>query len=166
MVAHSDFDCDLAGPPLRGGDPGIPVRDGGRGLVRIVLRLAGAGLIAAALGLWVLPTHGADPAMMLIKLLFSIGLFWSGALCLHAARLPDRRPEVQVDRTARELRVLTRGHGGVHHVSVHPLDDLPELSLRDGLLSARDRSGRLVVSLHVAGRYRERLLREALAAAR
>ncbi len=86
MVAHSDFDRALAGLPLRGGGSGVPARDGDRGLVPIMLRLAGVGLIAAALGLWLLPAHGADPAMMLVKLLVSIFLFSSGVLGLYAAR--------------------------------------------------------------------------------
>lgn len=166
MVALPDFDREFSGPPLcSGGSPDAPSQATDLGIVRTGLRLAGVGTIAAAIGLWVLPSDGADPAMLLVKLLFSIGLFWVGMLGLHAARRPDRRPEVQIDRRARELRVLTPVSGGAHHVAVHQLDDLHELSLRDGLLSARDRSGQLIVSLDVAGGRRGRALRKALAGA-
>ena len=72
---------------------------------------------------------------------------------------------MQIDRRARELRVVTPDPRGSHGVSVHRFDDLQELSLRDGLLSARDRSGDLVVSLEVTGGCGERALRKALAGA-
>lgn len=163
MVALPDFERRFSGPPLRS-DTGSarPGPGGGRGLVRLGLRLAGVGLITAALGLWVLPSHAADPEMMLVRLLVSIGLFWAGTLGLHAARRPDTRPEVQIDRRAREMRVLSPVPGGAPDVAVLRLDDLLELSLRDGLLSARDRSGNLVVSLDVAHGRGERALRKAL----
>jgi len=164
MVALPDFDREFTGPPLRTcsvHENTEPADD--RGLLRLVLGLTGAGLVAAALGIWVVPSHDADPAMMLVKLLFSVGLFWSGALGLHASRRRDTRPEVQVDRKAREMRVLTPGPGVGMQVAVHRLDDLQELSLRDGLLSARDTSGRLVVSLELGGGRDERDLRKALA---
>lgn len=164
MVALPDFERQFSGPPLRGGDDGAEAGQGdARGLVRLGLRLAGAGLVLAVPGLWLLPSHTADPAMMLVKLLVSFALFGGGMLGLHAARRPDTRPEVQIDRRARELRVLTPVPGGTRRVAVHPLDELCELSLRDGLLSARDRSGHLVVSLDVAQGRSERVLRKALA---
>jgi len=165
MVALPDLGREFSGPPLSAdsGATDFTDRGGDRGLVRLGLRLAGAGLIAAAFGLWLLPSQAADPAMMLIRLLFSVGLFWCGALGLHAAHRPDTRPEVQIDRKSREMRVMTPRASGAPHIAVHRLDDLLELSLRDGLLSARDRSGHLVVSLDVAGGRDERALRKALA---
>jgi hypothetical protein len=48
---------------------------------------------------------------------------------------------------------------------VHPFDALSDLSLRDGLLSARDRAGRLILSLEVSDARMERHLREALSLA-
>lgn len=163
MVALPDFERRFSGPPLRS-STGCerPAPGDGRSFVRLGLRLAGVGFITAALGLWVLPSHAADPEMMLIRLLVSIGLFWVGMLGLHAARRPDMRPEVQIDRRAREMRVMSPVHGGAPDVAVHRLDDLLELSLRDGLLSARDRGGNLVVSLDVPHGRGERALRKAL----
>lgn len=147
MVALPDSEGMVS--DLASHDDGADASDGPPALARIGLRLAGAALVAAAFGLWVLPGHGADPAMMLIKLLISIGGFCAGLVCLNAARRVDRRPEVQIDRAARELRVLTpRGARG-RHVRVHRLNDLADLSLRGGVLSAHDRSGQRVVSLDV-----------------
>lgn len=161
MVALPDFESGFSASP-RSADAlsAWPVQR--VGLARLGLRLAGAGLVAAAVGLWVLPSHAADPAMMLVKLLVSITLFCAGSLGLLATRGWPARQEVQIDHAARELRVLTRGANGTRQVAAHRLDDLLELSLRDGLLSARDRSGRLVVSLDVAEGRDERALREAL----
>jgi len=48
---------------------------------------------------------------------------------------------------------------------VHRFDALSELSLRDGLLSARDGAGRLIVSLEVSDTRAERHLRQALSLA-
>lgn len=166
MVALPDFDREFSGPPLRsdaGTDLRCKVAD--RGIARMGARFFGVGLIAAAFGLWVFPSNGADPAMMLIKLLFSIALFGAGMLGLYAARCPDRRPEVQIDPRARELRVLTPDHRGSHEVEILRFDDLQELSLRDELLSARDMAGRLVVSIEVSRGGDERALRTALAGA-
>ena len=165
MVAFPEFNREFSGPPLHD-DSGheMPCHGDDHGLLRLGLRLTGAGLLIAALGLWAVPSHDADPAMMLIKLLFAVGLFWAGTLALHAARRPDTRPEVIIDRAAREMRVFTPSVDAVPQVAVHRLDDLRELSLRDGLLSARDSSGRLVVSFAVTGGKRnERALRKALA---
>lgn len=166
MVALPDFEREFSGPPLRSGSyADVTSQTADHGVVGGCARISGAGLIAAAFGLWLFPSDGADPAMLLIKLLFSFVLFGFGILGLHAARQPDRRPEVQIDPRARELRVLTQNLGGSHDVVIHRFDDLQELSLRDGLLSARDVAGRLVVSLDVANGGNERALRKALARA-
>lgn len=105
MFALPDFDREFSGSPLCStGSPDDPSQAADGGIARIGLRLGGVGLIAAAFGLWTLPSDGADPAMMLIKLLFSLALFGAGMLGLHAARRPERHPEVQIDRRARIAR--------------------------------------------------------------
>jgi len=163
MVALPDFEPAFFVPPRPENAPfEWSVQAGG--LARIGLRLAGAGLAAASFGLWMLPAHAADPAMMLVRLVFSIGLFAAGTVCLLAARRAALSPEVRIDHATRELRVLSRGPGGTRQVAAHRLDDLHELALRDGLLSARNASGRLVVSLDVEGA-RASALRKALARA-
>jgi len=164
MVSLPDFEREFSAPPLcSGGSPDVPAQAADRDIVRMGLRLAAAGLIAAAFGLWIMPPGAADPVLMLIKMLFSIILFGAGVLGLHAARRPDRHTGVQIDRKARELRVVTADSDGSHDVVIHRFDDLQELSLRDGLLSARNRSGDLVVSLDIAGGRGERAMRKALA---
>lgn len=165
MVALPDFDREFSGPPLLGDEADTALTGHDNGLAGLALRLAGGGLIVAALGLWVVPSHTGDAAMMLVKLLFSVVLFWAGMLALHAARGPDRRPDIEIDARARELRLRLPQRDGTTTAEVHRFDDLHELSLRDGLLSARDRTGCLVVSIEVAGRRGERALQQALACA-
>lgn len=163
MTALPDFDRDFSGPPQRGGDDGgSPPTEGAGGILRMGLSLAGAALVVAAFGIWLLPTQAADPAMMLVKLLISVSLFVAGALFLNAARHSHSMPEIEIDRKTRELRVLTPTGKSTRHVAVHPLDDLFELSFRDGLLNARDRSGQLVVSINVTEARDERNLHKAL----
>ena len=60
MVALPDFDREFSGPPLcSGGSPDAPSQTADRGIARIAIRLGGAGLIAAAFGLWMLPSDTA-----------------------------------------------------------------------------------------------------------
>lgn len=163
MVALPDFEREFAAPPLtataeESGATGTALDPG-----RLFLRLAGTVLVLASLGLWLLPSVASDPAMMLVKLLFCFALFWAGLLAFHAARLSDPRPEVQIDRKGGQLRILHPAQGrSPARCIVHRLDDLAELSLRDGLLSARDRGGRLVVALEIAGDRSARNLQKAL----
>lgn len=166
MVALPDLDREFDAPPLRATVEGAGTDYPDDSLLRAALGILGMALVAASAGLWIMPSVVADPAMMLVKLLFSTTLFWSGLLCLQAARRLDARPEVAIDRGNGQLRVSHPGHGGrPARLTLHRLDDVAELSLRDGLLNARDRSGQIIVSLEMADRRAERDLRDALSLA-
>jgi len=166
MVALPDFEREFSAPPHCADWPEADREGDGSDLRRGALRLIGVALAAAAPGLWVLPTVTADPAMMLMKLVFSFGLFWAGLLCLHTARHPDPRPEVQIDRRKGLLHVIHPAQGRAPERAVmHRIDDLQELSLRDGMLRARDRSGQILFSFELANRRMERDLRRALSLA-
>lgn len=166
MVALPDFDRKFDSPPLRADSAAKVPQEAGRALIRMVLRILGVAIATASIGLWVLPSAVADPAMLMFKLLFSLILFWCGMLCLHTARRPDPRPEVQIDRRSGQLRVIHPKTGRTPgQLDIHRLDDLVELSLRDGLLTARDRAGLILVSCELADRRSERALREALSLA-
>ncbi|PKQ11115.1 MAG: hypothetical protein CVT70_15760 [Alphaproteobacteria bacterium HGW-Alphaproteobacteria-1] len=166
MVALPDYEREFPVPPYSDSADASATDDAGPALLRGLMRLLGGALIGAALGLWLLPSVVADPAMMLMKLLFSLGLFWAGLLALHNARRPDTRPVIQIDRRNAQLRILHPGRNGVPaRCVVHRFDALSELSLRDGLLSARDGAGRLIVSLEVSDTRAERHLRQALSLA-
>lgn len=163
MVALPDFEREFSAPPFSDPVDSPDVKDAGAMLAGGLLRLFSGASIGAALGLWLLPSVAGDPALMLLKLLFSLGLLWAGLLALHATRLPDPRPVVQVDRRNAQLRILQpAGHGAPGRCAVHKLAELSELSLRDGLLSARDQSGQLIVSLEISDKQAARALREAL----
>ncbi|MBE0452101.1 hypothetical protein [Roseovarius autotrophicus] len=166
MVSFADYERAFTTPPQPGDADPVAPAEAGSGLLRTALLLVGAGLVLAAFGVWVLPSGAADPAMMLIRLVFSLGLFGGGMLCIHAGRMPDTRPEVQIDGRRGEIRVI---HGKTAsapaHSVVHRIDDLKELSLRDGLFSARDGAGRLIVSLELVDARTEADLRKALSLA-
>ncbi|MGX0876065.1 hypothetical protein ACSSV4_000740 [Roseovarius sp. MBR-154] len=128
--------------------------------------LCGVALLGAAFGVWVVHTGAGDPAMMLIKLVFSLALFWAGTLCLSVFVADTDLPEVEIDSRARTLRVIRPQPGGrTARVSVHDFDDLAELSLRDRMLTARDAHGRQIVSLELHDTRSERVLRKALSLA-
>jgi hypothetical protein len=166
MVALPDFDREFSAPPFPAERPEARTDGEDHDLRRGALRLVGVAVAAAAPGLWVLPTVAADPAMMLMKMVFSLGLFWAGLLCLHAARRPDPRPEVQIDRRKGLLHVIHPAQGRApERAVVHRIDDLQELSLRGGMLRARDCSGQLLFSLELGNRRTERDLRRALSLA-
>jgi hypothetical protein len=163
MVALPDVEPGSF-PSARSGAARWPqARDG---IARIVLRIAGAGLVVAAPGLWLLPAPPGDPVMLLLRLLVSLGLLGSGALCLgFAARGAAARPSMRIAPDTRVLHVPRRDPDGAWQMVAHRLDDLHEVSLRDGLLSARDRRGRVVLSVDVPGPREERALRAALSRA-
>ena len=123
----------------------------------------GSVLLLSSAGIWLVSTGANDAALMLIKLAFSLSLFCVGAMCFSTLDPEGLAPEVQIDTTRRQLRVIETGlDGRTRRVAVHALDDLAELSLRDHVLTACDFSGRQVVALPVNDRATERALRRAL----
>lgn len=167
MVALPDYEREFSTPPLPDDGHESVTKEDQLSLRRGALAVLGVSLAAAAPGLWVLPTVAADPAMMLVKLVFALGLFWGGLLCLHAARRTDPRPEVQIDRHKGLLHMIHPAQGRApERTVVHRIDDLQELSLRDGLFRARDCSGQILFSFELANRRTERDLRRALSLAR
>ncbi|GAW33349.1 hypothetical protein RA2_00385 [Roseovarius sp. A-2] len=168
MVALPDIEREFTQAPHSYQEPaGLPEQR----LIRIeastLLRaLCGVALAASAFGVWIVPTGGGDPAMMLIKLVFSLALFWAGMLCLSVFVGGTDLPDVEVDNRARKLRVIhPQPDGRSARVTVHDFDELAELSLRDRMLTARDRQGRQIVSLELHDKRSERMLRNALSLA-
>lgn len=165
MVALPDFEREFTEAPHSFQEPAhLPEQR----MIRIeasrVLRgLCGTALMASTFGVWIVPTGAGDPAMMLIKLLFSLSLFWAGMLCLFRSDRDSDLPEIALDTHARQLRVLYPQPGGrTARVMVHDLDDLTELSLCDRMLTARDRDGRQIVTLELHDARTEQTLRRAL----
>ncbi|HMB13982.1 MAG TPA: hypothetical protein VKN37_08240, partial [Roseovarius sp.] len=168
MVALPHFDREFTQAPHSFQEPAnLPEQR----LIRIdasqVLRgVCGTALLTSTFGVWIVPTGAGDPGMMLIKLVFSLVLFWAGMLCLFRSDGSSDLPEIALDTRARQLRVLYPQPGGrTARVVVHDLDDLTELSLRDRMLTARDRDGRQIVSLELHDARTEQTLRRALSLA-
>lgn len=138
-----------------------PVRESGpRRAVRI---FAGSTLVLAALGTWIMPQGAQDAAMMLIRLGFSSTMLLSGVMLLLPPRGPVDAPEIHFDPVTRQVRIVQPDtEAGQTRIAVHALDDLEEVTLRDGVLRARDASGRIVLALHVADAATERAMRQAL----
>jgi len=168
MVGLPDIERDFTQPPQDYHEPtGLTEHRMIRLEASILLRaLCGVALVAAGFGIWIMPTGAGDPAMMLIKLVVSLTLFWAGMLCLAVFRGDRRSPEVEIDSHARQLRVIHPQPGArPPRTSLHDFDDLEEISLRDRMLTARDRQGRRIVSLHLHDARSERMLRNALSLA-
>lgn len=102
----------------------------------------GAAFLMASVGLWAFQAGAGDGAMQLIKLLISgvlliVGLFFVSGL--------DERgdvPEIHIDPIKRQLRIVNVDSEGMARIcATHAFDDLAEIALRDGLLTARDHEG-------------------------
>lgn len=99
LRAEPDLDVGPAADP--GSSPSSAVMRGGRVFLGTVL-------LAAALGLWLLPVAPGDAAMRLIKLLFSASLFVAGALLAWRPSPDLEVPEIRLDTRARRMRIIGR----------------------------------------------------------
>lgn len=109
----------------------------------------GVSLMVAAVGLWLVPGAGHDPALVLIKLGVSLFLAMGGLNFLMTARRAEH-PEVFLDGRRGVLRLQKRDAAGrvCERVDM-AYDDLSEMDFRDGMLIARDHHGRAVVEMPV-----------------
>lgn len=123
-----------------------------------------AALFLATAGIWAFPAE--DHAVVIVKLGASLAMAGGGGVLL--ALLPAARDAtaVQIDLEKREIRTYEREPSGhVYLTGRHDLMAMAEVSLRNGTFFARDGAGRVVVSVPVRGRARERAIRGALALA-
>lgn len=105
MTATAEFMNDKA-PAIE------PVRmaDGGRMIVRGTLRLFGAAMALAAIGLWLAPGASWDSDIMLFKLILSLCALIAGIGMLSSSSRPPA-PEVEIDSIRREVRLVRRLRG-------------------------------------------------------
>lgn len=137
---------------------------GGAGMLwrNALILCAGLGLMLAAAGIWAFPS--VDHAERLIRLGASLGLFGIGAVVLGTLSARTTRGRAEIDTRSREIHTYDiDSRGRVFLTGRHGLDQMSEISLRDGTFTARDGEGRVVVSVPVAGRARARAIRQALA---
>ena len=106
--------------------------DGSRLLTRGAQRLVGVAMIAAAIGLWVMPGSSFDSDLLLFKLLLSIvaGLV---AIGLLQSAAPKATPYVEIDTVRREVRLMrnTRSEAA-ELVQRCPFEDLSKVE-REGV---------------------------------
>lgn len=101
-------------------------------VMRIGRVFLGSVLLAAALGLWLLPVAQGDAAMQLIKLLFSACLFVAGALLAWRPSPEMEAPEIRFDPTARRIRVT--GKTGCTDLD---FDELGDVEFMNGAVRLR-----------------------------
>ncbi len=148
---------------VREHEDGEVAKRGWMALGRGTKMFLGTVLLTAALGLWVVPGGAGDAAMQLVKLLFSAVLLVVGLLCMGGLEEDAGAPEIQIDRNARQLRVVERDATGLARLTLcHDLDTLTRITLRRGVLSACDVSGQRLFAVPVTGRRAQAAVREAL----
>ncbi len=128
----------------------------------LALRCAGMAAMGASIGLWIVPGMEGDAAMQLTKLLVSATFLVGGAAMIGISRRNDA-PEVLIDTKTRQLTVIMRDRRGqVTSQTSHAIDGLREIELRDGLLTARDKTGEPLIALPVEDAEVEGALRSLL----
>jgi len=87
-----------------------PVRsvDGGRMMMRLGMRLIGAALVLAALGVWFAPGATWESDVLLFKLVLSVCGGLAGLGLLQASGKPEQ-PQIEIDTIRRELRLMRPG---------------------------------------------------------
>lgn len=167
MVALPDLPRDFTAPPVSFQEtvPDYNAAFLDAGLRRVVCLAMAVVFLGAAAALWLLSHGTGEAGELMIRLLLSATLCALAWLCLGTGRPVCTDPDIHVDTGKRQLRVVHyAGDGHVRHVAVHPFDSLSDLSLHDGLLTARDGRGRLIVALPLPDRVSERRLRRLLSA--
>lgn len=115
----------------------------GKAALRRAMKMGfGAAFLMASVGLWVFQAGAGDGAMQLIKLLISGVLLIIGLFCVSGLDERSDVPEIHIDPMNRQLRIVKVDSEGVARIcATHAFDDLAEIALRDGLLTARDHEG-------------------------
>lgn len=164
MVAHSDTHADIKA--RREFEQASDLRENlqsGKGVNRVGRIFFGSVLVISALGLWAVPVADGDMAMRLIKLLISVVLAGVGVMFFLSLDSAEDLPEIQVDTIKRELRIIRHtGDGLTDDETVHSFDALSEVTIRDRLLTARDDTGQLVISVPLRDKAMEAALKEVL----
>ncbi len=132
-------------------------------LKRGLLAGFGVGTLLAALGVWIVPVDEGDTAMQLVKLVFSGSMLVMCMLFISALDSSNAEPEIQLDPSNRQLRIVKRDSRGNALVQgSYNLDELSDITLKDRHLSARDAKGEEIVSIPVRNAAAEQAIRAAL----
>lgn len=92
-------------------------------LLRNAQKICGAGLIFAAVGVWIVGGTSWAPDLALVKLLLSLAMGLAGIALLQEGRM-NAIPEVEIDLIRREVRLLQKDKRGTALVSRHRFEEL------------------------------------------
>src|SRR6056297_1350181 len=159
MVSLPDYQRDVKrgiAAPDEAKRPDTPVH-------RALFMCLGAALMMAAVGIWMVPSGPGDESMLIVKLLISAVMLVVGLMLMSGLNEAAPSPEIQIDRNRGELRLIKRGADGTARLAAsHELETLSEVSLFNGVLSARDARGCELLSLPVTDARTRAALRAAL----
>ena len=134
---------------------------GNRGWVGSGRTYIGAIYLLSAIGLWVFGPDGAD--RQLLKLFFCTILGGLALIFISPNGSTKDVPEVAVNTITRTIHLVYYNKSGqITHEEDHKIDDLNELSLKNGCFMARDLTGQMVIAIGLSDRRAEREVREAL----
>ncbi|MCZ0810686.1 hypothetical protein N5A93_00430 [Roseovarius sp. EGI FJ00037] len=159
MVSLPDYERDLK----RGiAAPDEAKRRGAR-VHRALFMCLGAALMMAAVGIWMVPAGPGDESMLIVKLLISAVMLVVGLMLMSGLNEAAPAPEIQIDRAGGELRLMEYGPDGAPRLAArHELSALREVSLFNGVFSAKDARGCELISLPVTDSRTRAALRAAL----
>jgi len=163
MVSLPDYQRDVKrgiAAPDEAKRPDTPVH-------RALFMCLGAALMMAAVGIWMVPSGPGDESMLIVKLLISAVMLVVGLMLMSGLNEAAPAPEIQIDRARGELRLIEYAPGGAPRLAAsHELAALKDVSLFNGVFSARDARGCELISVPVTDARTRTALREALDIAR
>lgn len=122
--------------------------------LRLFHVFAGAVLVIAAFGIWLVPGQSWNEGAKLVKVFMSAASLIVGFSFLIP--MHRRYPEVQLDPRAERLDVIERNDfGRISSSKSYDYADLSEVDVRDGIFIAKDHQGRTVVELPLTRRVDE-----------
>lgn len=108
-------------------------------------KLLAASFAAAGFGLWIIPSD-APSELMILKLAVSVFFILLAAVFYTGGRNLGS-DEFHIDTKRREIRHILRGNDGIARLQArYSFADLADVQLDDGVILARDKSGRVVLN--------------------
>lgn len=151
-------ETELPGQPQMQVSP-VRVLDSARSLLRLAQRFAGAVLVLAALGLWIVPGASWASELALVKLAVSLAMGFSG-LALWQMGQPVRSVEIELDTENLEARVIMNVMGRTTTVLNCRFNDLQRVDVDGDSLRLWDKNGRFLAEVDMCRpEVRSRLLR-------
>ncbi|HAV07959.1 MAG TPA: hypothetical protein DEF12_15975 [Rhodobacteraceae bacterium] len=145
---------------IKAASPRMPFALGLDVLSRRFLRVMAVSLAISSIGIWFVTA--SDEGLGLMKFAVSV-FFFSLAAVFWVSAADKAADEFHIDCSAREIRHVLRGVDGIARLqSRYKFADIAEVRLEDGILLARDKSGRIVLNRPCHSVDIERSLQQAL----